>query len=128
MHENSFPVQQDKSIRAVVVSVLLCFLFFLLVTPAYADGPDYSGIANSFEPIYDVLFKTVTPVATLSICFAALRVLSHDPQNTRIYIASKRAVLIVVVAYAAFCMLPLVATLFNDLFRSLAWDPKNPGQ
>lgn len=38
MHENSFPVQQDKSIRAVVVSVLLCFLFFLLVTPAYDVG------------------------------------------------------------------------------------------
>ena len=126
MHETKAPALQEQSVRAVVACVLLCFLFFFLVTPAYA-APD-AGIANSFGPIYSVMFKTVTPLATLALCFAAMRVLTHDPQNVRIYAASKRAVLVIVVAYAAFCMLPLVASLFNDLFKSLAWDPNSPGQ
>ena len=126
MHETKAPVLQEQSVRAVVACVLLCFLFFFLVTHAYA-APD-AGIANSFGPIYSVMFKTVTPLATLALCFAAMRVLTHDPQNVRIYAAAKRAVLVIVVAYAAFCMLPLVASLFNDLFKSLAWDPNSPGQ
>ena len=126
MHETKAPVLQEQSVRAVVACVLRCFLFFFLVTPAYA-APD-AGIANSFGPIYSVMFKTVTPLATLALCFAAMRVLTHDPQNVRIYAAAKRAVLVIVVAYAAFCMLPLVASLFNDLFKSLAWDPNSPGQ
>lgn len=126
MHETKAPVLQEQSVRAVVACVLLCFLFFFLVTPAYA-APD-AGIANSFGPIYSVMFKTVTPLATLALCFAAMRVLTHDPQNIRIYAAAKRAVLVIVVAYAAFCMLPLVASLFNDLFKSLEWDPNSPGQ
>lgn len=126
MHETKAPALQEQSVRAVVACVLLCFLFFFLVTPAYA-APDV-GIANSFGPIYSVMFKTVTPLATLALCFAAMRVLTHDPQNVRIYAAAKRAVLVIVVAYAAFCMLPLVASLFNDLFKSLAWDPNSPGQ
>lgn len=126
MHETKAPALQEQSVRAVVACVLLCFLFFFLVTPAYA-APDAS-IANSFGPIYSVMFKTVTPLATLALCFAAMRVLTHDPQNVRIYAAAKRAVLVIVVAYAAFCMLPLVASLFNDLFKSLAWDPNSPGQ
>lgn len=126
MHGTKAPVLQEQSVRAVVACVLLCFLFFFLVTPAYA-APD-AGIANSFGPIYSVMFKTVTPLATLALCFAAMRVLTHDPQNVRIYAAAKRAVLVIVVAYAAFCMLPLVASLFNDLFKSLAWDPNSPGQ
>ena len=126
MHETKAPVLQEQSVRAVVACVLLCFLFFFLVTPASA-APD-AGIANSFGPIYSVMFKTVTPLATLALCFAAMRVLTHDPQNIRIYAAAKRAVLVIVVAYAAFCMLPLVASLFNDLFKSLAWDPNSPGQ
>lgn len=126
MHETKAPVLQEQSVRAVVACVLLCFLFFFLVTPAYA-APD-AGIANSFGPIYSVMFKTVTPLATLALCFAAMRVLTHDPQNIRIYAAAKRAVLVIVFAYAAFCMLPLVASLFNDLFKSLAWDPNSPGQ
>lgn len=126
MHETKAPVLQEQSVRAVVACVLLCFLFFFFVTPAYA-APD-AGIANSFGPIYSVMFKTVTPLATLALCFAAMRVLTHDPQNVRIYAAAKRAVLVIVVAYAAFCMLPLVASLFNDLFKSLAWDPNSPGQ
>ncbi len=126
MHETKSPALQELSVRAVVACVLLCFLFFFLVTPAYA-APD-SGIANSFGPIYSVMFKTVTPLATLALCFAAMRVLTHDPQNVRIYAAAKRAVLVIVVAYAAFCMLPLVASMFNDLFNSLAWDPNSPGQ
>lgn len=126
MHETKAPVLQEQSVRAVVACVLLCFLFFFFVTPAYA-APD-AGISNSFGPIYSVMFKTVTPLATLALCFAAMRVLTHDPQNVRIYAAAKRAVLVIVVAYAAFCMLPLVASLFNDLFKSLAWDPNSPGQ
>lgn len=126
MHETKAPALQEQSVRAVVACVLLCFLFFFLVTPAYA-APD-AGIANSFGPIYSVMFKTVTPLATLALCFAAMRVLTHDPQNVRIYAAAKRAVLVIVVAYAALCMLPLVASLFNDLFKSLAWDPNSPGQ
>lgn len=126
MHETKAPALQEQSVRAVVACVLLCFLFFFLVTPAYA-APD-AGISNSFGPIYSVMFKTVTPLATLALCFAAMRVLTHDPQNVRIYAAAKRAVLVIVVAYAAFCMLPLVASLFNDLFKSLAWDPNSPGQ
>lgn len=126
MHETKAPVLQEQSVRAVVACVLLCFLFFFFVTPAYA-APD-AGIANSFGPIYSVMFKTVTPLATLALCFAAMRVLTHDPQNVRIYAAAKRAVLVIAVAYAAFCMLPLVASLFNDLFKSLAWDPNSPGQ
>lgn len=126
MHETKAPALQEQSVRAVVACVLLCFLFFFFVTPAYA-APD-AGIANSFGPIYSVMFKTVTPLATLALCFAAMRVLTHDPQNVRIYAAAKRAVLVIVVAYAAFCMLPLVASLFNDLFKSLAWDPNSPGQ
>lgn len=126
MHETKAPALQEQSVRAVVACVLLCFLFFFLVTSAYA-APD-AGIANSFGPIYSVMFKTVTPLATLALCFAAMRVLTHDPQNVRIYAAAKRAVLVIVVAYAAFCMLPLVASLFNDLFKSLAWDPNSPGQ
>lgn len=126
MHGTKAPVLQEQSVRAVVACVLLCFLFFFLVTPAYA-APD-AGIANSFGPIYSVMFKTVTPLATLALCFAAMRVLTHDPQNVRIYAAAKRAVLVIVVAYAAFCMLPLVASLVNDLFKSLAWDPNSPGQ
>ena len=126
MHETKAPALQEQSVRAVVACVLLCFLFFFLVTPAYA-APD-AGIANSFGPIYSVMFKTVTPLATLALCFAAMRVLTHDPQNVRIYAAAKRAVLVIVVAYAACCMLPRVAALFNDLFKSLAWDPNNPGQ
>lgn len=126
MHGTKAPVLQEQSVRAVVACVLLCFLFFFLVTPAYA-APD-AGIANSFGPIYSVMFKTVTPLATLALCFAAMRVLTHDPQNIRIYAAAKRAVLVIIVAYAAFCMLPLVASLFNDLFKSLAWDPNSPGQ
>lgn len=126
MHGTKAPVLQEQSVRAVVACVLLCFLFFFLVTPAYA-APD-AGIANSFGPIYSVMFKTVTPLATLALCFAAMRVLTHDPQNIRIYAAAKRAVLVVIVAYAAFCMLPLVASLFDDLFKSLAWDPNSPGQ
>ncbi len=126
MHGTKAPVLQEQSVRAVVACVLLCFLFFFLVTPAYA-APD-AGIANSFGPIYSVMFKTVTPLATLALCFAAMRVLTHDPQNIRIYAAAKRAVLVIIVAYAAFCMLPLVASLFDDLFKSLAWDPNSPGQ
>ena len=126
MHGTKTPVLQEQSVRAVVACVLLCLLFFFLVTPAYA-APD-AGIANSFGPIYSVMFKTVTPLATLALCFAAMRVLTHDPQNIRIYAAAKRVVLVVIVAYAAFCMLPLVASLFNDLFKSLAWDPNSPGQ
>lgn len=126
MHGTKAPVLQEQSVRAVVACVLLCFLFFFLVTPAYA-APD-AGIANSFGPIYSVMFKTVTPLATLALCFAAIRVLTHDPQNIRIYAAAKRAVLVIIVAYAAFCMLPLVASLFDDLFKSLAWDPNSPGQ
>lgn len=126
MHGTKAPVLQEQSVRAVVACVLLCFLFFFLVTPAYA-APD-AGIANSFGPIYSVMFKTVTPLATLALCFVAMRVLTHDPQNIRIYAAAKRAVLVIIVAYAAFCMLPLVASLFDDLFKSLAWDPNSPGQ
>lgn len=126
MHETKAPALQEQSVRAVVACALLCFLFFFLVTPAYA-APD-AGIANSFGPIYSVMFKTVTPLATLALCFAAMRVLTHDPQNVSIYAAAKRAVLVIVVAYAAFCMLPLVASLVNDLFKSLAWDPNSPGQ
>lgn len=126
MHGTKAPVLQEQSVRAVVACVLLCFLFFFLVTPAYA-APD-AGIANSFGPIYSVMFKTVTPLATLALCFAAMRVLTHDPQNIRIYAAAKRAVLVIIVAYAAFCLLPLVASLFDDLFKSLAWDPNSPGQ
>lgn len=92
----------------------------------YADS--YSSIANSYATLYDVMFKTITPIATLALCFSALRVLIHDPQNIKVYSAAKRAVGVIVVAYAAFVLLPSVAGLASELLSGYAWDPGNPGQ
>lgn len=107
----------------VCVLVMLC----CCTVNSYA-ATSYSNIANSYATLYDVMFKTITPVATLALCFSALRVLTHDSQNIKVYAAAKRTVMLIVVAYAAFVLLPSVAGLASDLLSGYAWDPSNPSQ